>query len=125
MDGMTLRQPTPIQTQPTLNLAMEKLCDSMKRSAMSRSMIRQISGKTLGSHSGHSTNRGILSREGSFRGGGGITRDGSFHGVARKLSMTKHHLQHSGSRTVHRHQSGEPTSPGFNLHVDGKNVGTI
>jgi hypothetical protein len=33
---------------PTLNMAMEKLCDSMKRSAMSRSIVKQLSGSGVG-----------------------------------------------------------------------------
>jgi hypothetical protein len=118
----------------TVNDVMEKLCESMKRSAMSRSMIKQFSGRSAAkqggggssgrqplsrSNSGHShagverslSNRGLM-KQGSIRmmtDESGIGRGGggsSTHVVPirRQSSFTKHQLQHP-ARGVYRHDS--------------------
>ena len=121
------QQPQGMGNAPTsLNEAMEKLCGSMKRSAMSRSMVKQFSGRSL-------------SRQGSMRQlsrqNSGVMRQGSDRSLlgdsgrgvgptmpVRIPTNAKHQLQHP-SRGVFRHDSqqslgqsghgGMPMQPNF------------
>lgn len=103
---------SPNKAPPSLNEAMEKLCGSMKRSAMSRSMVKQFSGRNM-------------NRQGSLR---SINRQGSDRsligdsGIARRSSGVKHQLQHP-SRGVYRHDSqqslGQSGHGGGMMQLDG------
>lgn len=131
-----------------LNDAMEKLCESMKRSAMSRSLVKQFSGRSLARQS---SARGVLSRQNSGRMGmnkqlsnrslmarqdsnRSLIDDASGRGTPtavvpiRRLSNAKHHLQHPG-RGVYRHNSLQSLSGlsnhGISLHLDGRNMGQL
>jgi hypothetical protein len=119
------------QTVPgaPLSEAMEKLCESMKRSAMSRSMIKQYSGR--GPLLKQGSSRGLM-RQNSSR--GGMVDDGSGRGTPtgmvpiRRVSMNaKHQLQHP-ARGVYRHDSQHSlnhSNHNLSLHVDGRNMGNL
>jgi hypothetical protein len=119
------------QTVPgaPLSEAMEKLCESMKRSAMSRSMIKQYSGR--GPMLKQGSSRGLI-RQNSSR--GGMIDDASGRGTPtgmvpiRRVSMNaKHQLQHP-VRGVYRHDSQQSlnhSNHNINLHVDGRSMGTL
>jgi len=113
------------------NEAMEKLCESMKRSAMSRSLIKQFSGRNLSrQNSGRLVTRGVM-RASSAR---SLADDGSGRGTPsaavpiRRISNTKHHLQHP-TRGVYRHDSQQSlnsqSNHGISLHLDGRNMGAL
>jgi hypothetical protein len=130
-----------------LSEAMEKLCESMRRSAMSRNLVKQLSGRSLVKQGSarqlpSRNNSGALMRQGSQR---GLTKQGSQRSLMddgsgrgpgtpaaavpiRRVSNTKHHMQHAG-RGLHRHNSnqnlGGQSNHGINLQVDGRNVGTL
>eukprot|EP00529_Nitzschia_sp_RCC80_P009533 CAMPEP_0113504076 /NCGR_PEP_ID=MMETSP0014_2-20120614/34523_1 /TAXON_ID=2857 /ORGANISM="Nitzschia sp." /LENGTH=764 /DNA_ID=CAMNT_0000399163 /DNA_START=257 /DNA_END=2554 /DNA_ORIENTATION=+ /assembly_acc=CAM_ASM_000159 len=76
--------------QPTnVNEAMEKLCESMRRSAMSRSLVKQLSGKTLQrQHSGRSISRSNSGRMAPVRSNSGrqLSRANSGKGIQRTHS---------------------------------------
>jgi len=71
--------------EPTVNEAMEKLCESMRRSAMSRSLVKQLSGRNM-------PQRGNLSRQGSAR----LTKQLSGRNLARANSGRSIQRTHSG-----------------------------
>ena len=91
---------------PGINEAMEKLCESMRRSAMSRNLVKQLSGKSVSrtgsarslsrSNSGAGMRKQMLGRTLS----GGMARgdDGSGRGTPtrtvpiRRLSNSKHRI---------------------------------
>uniref|UniRef100_A0A8J9X243 Uncharacterized protein n=1 Tax=Phaeodactylum tricornutum TaxID=2850 RepID=A0A8J9X243_PHATR len=110
----------------TLNEAMEKLCDSMKRSAMSRSMVKQYSGRNIGRQN---SSRQLMQRQGSNR---SLLDDGSGRGVngpavpLRRMSNTKHQVHHPG-RGVHRHDSQQSlnghSNHSISVQFDGRNTG--
>ena len=117
------------QNVASLNEAMEKLCESMKRSAMTRSLVKQISGRSL---SKSSSGRGTLSRQnsglGKQRSGRNLMDESSGRsGPIRRMSNSKHHLQHHG-RGLYRHDSQQSlgtSNHSMNLHIDGRNVGNF
>lgn len=117
-------------TGAPLSEAMEKLCESMKRSAMSRSMIKQYSGR--GPMLKQGSSRGLM-RQNSSR--SGMLDDvssgrGTPTGVVpvRRVSMNaKHQLQHP-VRGVYRHDSQQSlnhSNHSISLHMDGRNMGTL
>ena len=92
---------------PHITEAMSQLCDSMRRSAMSRSFVKQLSNRSLSS--GQPTGRSIgrtnsLHSQNSSR----SLMDGEASGrpvpVRRTSSTAKYHLQHP-MRGIHRHDS--------------------
>lgn len=115
-------------TGAPLSEAMEKLCESMKRSAMSRSMIKQYSGR--GPMLKQGSSRGLM-RQNSSRSGmlddvssGRGTPTGMV--PVRRVSMNaKHQLQHP-VRGVYRHDSQQSlnhSNHSISLHMDGRNMG--
>lgn len=120
--------------------AMEKLCESMKRSAMTRSMVKQISSRGLSRQSSLSGSQrgGLIHRQGSSRSlltkqGSSqrnmmlqqqrlssrnvVTGDSSTAGestrtapIRRMSNSTKHHLSHHG-RGMYRHDSQQSLNP--------------
>jgi hypothetical protein len=111
------------------NDAMEKLCLSMKRSAMSRTLVKQYSSGRGVSRNGS----GHLNAMRQTTGGRQMMDDssGRSNGPAtpvRRLSSAKHRLQHP-SRGVYRHDSqnslGGTSSHSVNLQFDGRNMGTM
>lgn len=137
----------------TLNEAMEKLCESMKRSAMSRSLVKQFSGRSLVKQGSARSllarqNSGLMMKQRSNRSlmrhnsNRSLMDDASGRGtptsavpIRRHSSMNaKHHLQHPG-RGVYRHDSQQSLGGHSNhgcggggsisLHIDGRNLGTL
>jgi hypothetical protein len=117
-------------TGAPLSEAMEKLCESMKRSAMSRSMIKQYSGR--GPMLKQGSSRGLM-RQNSSRSGmlddvssGRGTPTGMV--PVRRVSMNaKHQLQHP-VRGVYRHDSQQSlnhSNHSISLHMDGRNMGNL
>jgi hypothetical protein len=85
------------QPPSNVNEAMEKLCESMRRSAMSRSLVKQFSGRSLTrSHSGHG-----LSRSNSGR----MTKNLSGRNLGRNNSGRQLSGANSG-RSLQRTHSG-------------------
>ncbi|GKZ01082.1 hypothetical protein MPSEU_001059800 [Mayamaea pseudoterrestris] len=94
---------------PQLNEAMSQLCDSMRRSAMSRNFVKQLSNRSLSTgqsaarsgvgrtNSMHSQNssRSLMDNESS---------NGRAVPVRRSSSAAKYHLQHP-MRGINRHDS--------------------
>jgi len=142
--------PNKGQAPATVGNAMEKLCESMKRSAMSRSLVKQFSGRGSGLIKQNSF-RGGLARQSSGRmmvkqmSNRGLMRqtsnrsvvdDASGRGtgptgavpIRRASSSTKHHLQ-PPPRGINRHDSQQslngPSNHGINLHIDGRNLGAL
>lgn len=136
----------PGQPKP-LNNAMEKLCESMKRSAMTRNLVKQISSRGVtrqGSARGmvvrQNSARGMLARQNSSRGGALVMGQGSSRRlmddssgrsapIRRMSSMNaKHTLQHHG-RGVFRHDSQQSLNNSahgaMGLNIDGRNMGTF
>lgn len=124
------------QTPAPLNEAMEKLCESMKRSAMSRSLIKQYSGR--GSMMKQGSSRGLMRQNsGRMMGKGGTLMDDGSSGRGtptgsvpiRRVSLNaKHHLQHP-SRGIYRHDSQQSlngcSNHSISLHFDGRNMGAL
>lgn len=119
------RQEVNDQSPAVLTEAMEKLCDSMRRSAMTRTMVKQISSRSLsraGSSRGvsRSNSAAMLSKRSLDDSGGRSVA------ALRRNQSAKHQLDHSG-RGVYRNGSHQSLSgmrnKGFNLQVDGRNVG--
>lgn len=119
---------------PSVNDAMEKLCESMKRSAMSRTLVKQFSGAHNGvarTTSGNGVmmmgNRPGRSDDSSHR-----SAEGRPAVPVRRISNTKYHRQ---SRGVARHGSGHIVGVNSNLHnssgsnlslqIDGRNMGSL
>jgi len=125
--------PSSKESPASLNQAMEKLCESMKRSAMSRNLVKQYSGRSLvqaqtmlgKQHS----NRNLMGRQGSHR---NLMDDGSGRGtptsVMRRMSNPKHRLQHP-VRGLYRHDSQQSlngqSNHGISLQIDGRSMGTF
>jgi hypothetical protein len=124
---------------PGTNDAMEKLCLSMKRSAMSRTLVKQYSSGRGVSRNGS----GHLNAMRQATGGRQMMDDssGRSNGPAtpvRRLSSAKHRLQHP-SRGVYLHDSqnslgyrhdsqnslGGTSAHSVNLQFDGRNMGTM
>ncbi|CAJ1935731.1 unnamed protein product [Cylindrotheca closterium] len=124
-----------------VNEAMEKLCESMRRSAMSRSMVRQLSGRSAPNSRGMSRSksgglpRGTLGRNASGR---SIQRahsgTDSLRGapIRRPTQDTKYRIQrdalsNSGGppgRGVFRHKSSQGALGGTTrLQIDDSTVG--
>lgn len=121
---------------PPINNAMEKLCESMKRSAMSRSLIKQYSSSARGSVAKQNSFRGQLPRQNSGRmmikqmsnrglmtqtSNRSVVDDGSGRGTptgpgvpVRRIANTKHHLQ-PPERGIYRHNS-QPSLNGQSNH---------
>jgi hypothetical protein len=123
-----------------LNEAMEKLCESMKRSAMSRSLVKQFStrsstgvtrqnsGRMVHRQLSATTNTNTGLDNGSGRGTPTLAAMAAAVPI-RRVSQTKHHLQHPVVRGVLRHDSQQSlngaSNHGINLHIDGRNLGTF
>lgn len=109
------------QSSASLNNAMEKLCDSMKRSAMTRSIVKQISGRNLVKQT---SSRGLLLRQNSGlqRSSRSLMDENSGRSVSiRRMPNAKHHLQHSQhSLNGHSNHGGS-----VNLQIDGRNMGAF
>lgn len=122
------------QNAASLNEAMEKLCESMKRSAMTRSLVKQISGRSLVSQGRQGSSRGLLSRQnsglmGKQRSNRSLMDESSGRGAPiRRMSNSKHHIQHHG-RALYRHDSQQSlnsqSNHGISLHIDGRNMGAF
>ena len=132
-------------TATAMTEAMEKLSDSMRRTAMTRSIVKQLSNQSLVRHT---SSKGLMGRQASFRGmiGGkqlsirnlaSQASDRSLTGgeagrtpVRRLSSSAKHHLHHHGHRGVFRHEDSQRSlnghsNHGIHLQIDGRNVGTF
>jgi hypothetical protein len=135
-----------------LNGAMQKLCESMGRSAMSRNLVKQLSGRSLVKQKSArqlpSRQNSGLNRQGSQRGLNkqgsqrslmkqssqrSLMEDGSGRSTptaaalpVRRPSNNKHQLQHPG-RGLFRHNSvhtmGGQSNLCNNLQVDGRITG--
>jgi hypothetical protein len=83
-----------------VNEAMEKLCESMRRSAMSRSLVKQLSGRTLQrSHSGRGVARSNSARMAPVRSNSGrqLSRANSGKSIQRTHSGMQSMLVQSSS----------------------------
>jgi len=124
----------------SMNEVMEKLSESMRRSAMSRSVVKQLSSRNLirsNSGMGGPPNPVMMMAQ-KQRGLMGTTSDRSLVGDAsgrsipvRRMSNSfnaKHHIQHNG-RGVHRHNSQQSLDAHSNhsitFQLDGRNMGTL
>jgi hypothetical protein len=117
-------------TGAPLSEAMEKLCESMKRSAMSRSMIKQYSGR--GPMLKQGSSRGLM-RQNSSRSGmlddvssGRGTPTGMV--PVRRVSMNAKHQLQLPVRGVYRHDSQQSlnhSNHSISLHMDGRNMGAL
>lgn len=136
--------PAGVEPPASLNEAMEKLCETMKRSAMSRSLVKQFSGRSLvKTNSARSLlgrqNSGLLMKQRSNR---NIMDDGSGRESAgvtasvpiRRPSSTKHHIHHvPPGRGVYRHDSQRSLSHSnhsvgggnVSLQIDGRTLGSL
>ena len=124
-----------------VNEAMEKLCESMRRSAMSRSMVRQLSGRSAPNSRGMSRSksgglpRGTLGRNPSGRSiqrahsGTDSLRGGP---IRRPTQDTKHRIQRDAlsssggppGRGVFRHKSSQGALGGTTrFQIDDNTVG--
>jgi hypothetical protein len=107
----------PGQQQPgnlkAYSVAMEKLCETMKRSAQSRNMVKQLSGRNLTEQGSQrslgSGRRKALSREGSFQGLDSDSLGSSGHSRPSRRSIhdTKHRIIRDAApgRGIYRHNS--------------------
>ena len=107
-----------------VNEAMEKLCESMKRSAMSRSLVKQYSSGGRGV-SRHGSGSLYAMRQAAGR-SNSMMDDSSGRSVPiRRPSSTKHHLQHP-VRGVYRHDSAKSAhSMNLQINMDGRNMGPL
>jgi hypothetical protein len=129
-----------------MNEVMEKLTERMRQSAMSRNMVKHISGRSLVSQS---SGRGLLVNQGSSRAAGQVPGLMMTHGSTKNLmkqgsersvgdgtvratpirrvsSNAKHQLP---GRSLHRqdsHRSLNHSNHGtISLQIDGRNVGNF
>jgi hypothetical protein len=92
----------PGQEIKSFNEAMEKLCESMKRSAMSRNLVKQLSGRNIVKQSSARA-LSLTTKQGSMR---SLPRQGSGRfQLAKELSNHSLHTQLS-SRSLHKQLSG-------------------
>ena len=107
-----------------VNEAMEKLCESMKRSAMSRSLVKQYSsGRGV---SRHGSGQLYAMRQAAGHSSRNSMDDSSGRRApVRRLSSTKHHLQHP-VRGVNRHDSAKSAhSMNLQINMDGRYMGGL
>jgi hypothetical protein len=118
-----------------INEVMEKLTERMRQSAMSRSMVKNISGRNLVSqNSSRGPIPGMMMTHHSAR---NLVKQGSERSVAadgtgrtlpmrRMSSNAKHQLS---GRSLHRHDShrslNHNTAATVSLQIDGRNIGTF
>ena len=134
--GMSSVTPPPPQMQgdvaAAMSEAMEKLSDSMKRTAMSRSMVKQFSGRNIVRHS---SSRGLLSKQNSTRGMLASQRavrpqtsernlmSGDSARSSLRRTNSKHHLQHPNRMFLHDSQGSLGLSQSghnsFSVQLDG------
>eukprot|EP00977_Amphora_coffeiformis_P007719 scaffold1690_cov182-Amphora_coffeaeformis.AAC.76 len=106
-----------------VNEAMEKLCESMKRSAMSRQMVKQYSSASRGV-SRHGSGSLYAMRQASGRNSAMDDSSGRSAPI-RRPSSTKHQLHHP-IRGVYRNDSGASNGHrSFNFQMDGRNMGGL
>ena len=104
-----------------VNEAMEKLCESMKRSAMSRQMVKQYSSASRGV-SRHGSGSLYAMRQNASRNSGMDDSSGRSAPI-RRPSSTKHQLHHP-VRGVYRNDSGASNGHrSYNFQIDGRNMG--
>ena len=105
-----------------VNEAMEKLCESMKRSAMSRCLVKQYSsGRGVSRHGSGSL---YAMRQAAGRSNAMDDSSGRSAPI-RRLSSAKHQLHHP-ARGVYRHDSqGANSTRSVNLQIDGRNMGAL
>jgi hypothetical protein len=136
----------PGQQQPgnlkAYSVAMEKLCETMKRSAQSRNMVKQLSGRNLTKQGSQrslgSGPRKSLSREGSFQGLDSDSLGSSGHSrpIRRSIHDTKHRIIRDAApgRGIYRHNSSSSLVGSGNnangtsrksLHLDDHSVGYL
>ena len=107
-----------------VNDAMEKLCESMKRSAMSRQMVKQYGSSSSRGISRHGSGPLYGMRQASGRNNAMDDSSGRSAPV-RRLSSTKHQLHHP-MRGVYRNDSSASNGHrSFNFQVDGRNMGGL
>ena len=121
----------------SMNEVMEKLSESMRRSAMSRSVVKQLSGRNVMARPNPvmimaQKQRGMVQRAMSDRSlMMGDASSGRSIPVRRMSNTAKHHIhQHLPSRSLHRHNSqqsldGHSNHNTISLQMDGRNVGTL
>jgi hypothetical protein len=114
--------------------AMEKLSDSMRRTAMSRSMVKQFSGRSLLGKQGSVS---LLAKQRSMRGLSSQLSDrnlmgehgSSTHnsrGMRRSSSTVKHQLHHPARTRSNRNlDSLNQSSHSITLNIDGRNMGEL
>ena len=107
----------------SVNEAMEKLCESMKRSAMSRSLVKQYSsGRGVSRHGSGSL---YAMRQATGRTMNSMDDSSGRSGPIRRLPNAKHQLHHP-VRGVYRHDShGASSTQSINLQIDGRNMGQL
>ena len=93
-----VKGPNGEQRPLNVNEAMEKLCESMKRSAMSRSLVKQLSGRSLSRQGSNRT----LTKQGSSR---NLSRHNSGRNLVKQLSGRNLSRANSG-RALQRSASG-------------------
>jgi hypothetical protein len=107
-----------------VNEAMEKLCESMKRSARSRSLVKQYSSGTRGV-SRHGSGQLYAMRQAAGRNMNSMDDNSSGRSAPiRRHSSAKHQMQHP-VRGVYRHDSsqGPNGAHSLNFQIDGRNMG--
>ncbi|KAL7576388.1 hypothetical protein ACA910_018195 [Epithemia clementina (nom. ined.)] len=122
----------------SVNDAMEKLCESMKRSAMSRTLVKQFSSGARGVSRNNSAGMMMGGRQNVRRSSSNraMPLDDNSHRSSegrpavpmRRVSNTKHQLQ---GRGVYRHGSGHLSgvnnmgNSNISLQIDGRNMGSL
>ena len=105
-----------------VNEAMEKLCESMKRSAMSRSLVKQYSsgGRAV---SRHGSGQLFAMRQGAGRNAMDDSSSGR-NAPIRRHSSAKHQLHHP-VRGLYRHDSSQGANGkhSINFQIDGRPMG--
>lgn len=102
--------------KPGVNEAMEKLCETMRRSAMSRSMVKQLSGRSLTrSSSGRGLTKQTSNRSLSRQNSGRLVKQMSGRNLARA----------SSGRSIGRANSGlalQRSASGRQILMDGSEI---
>jgi hypothetical protein len=100
-DSMQEQMGQPAEAGPQGGMSMEKLCESMRRSAMSRSMVKQLSGRSLSrANSGRGLVRAHSGRSLSRQNSGGIRKQLSGRNLSRANSGRQLQRSASGRQTM-------------------------
>ncbi len=113
--------PMPSNPPNNLNDAMEKLCETMKRSAVTRNLVKQLSGVQRSNSSA-----GIMRTHSSSKNNNNIGDMARMAPIRRPSHSSKHKSMSNKQRGVLR-QTSQQSLDGSNhrLSVDGRSVGQL